>query len=59
MIIDILVAHEAMVTKKKVLHADLSPHNLVIHEGKGYFIDFDHAKLLENNVAGNTHGTVS
>jgi len=58
-IIDILVAHEAMVTKTKVLHAGLSPHNLIIHEGKGYIVDFDHTKLLENNIAGSMHGTVS
>ena len=40
-----------MVTQKNVLHGDLSPNNLVIHEGKGYLIDFDHAKRLENNSA--------
>jgi len=40
-----------MVTQKKVLHGDLSPNNLIIHEGKGHLIDFDHAKLLENNGA--------
>ncbi|KAG2751365.1 hypothetical protein P692DRAFT_20727334, partial [Suillus brevipes Sb2] len=26
------------------LHGDLSPNNFVIHEGIGYFIDFDHAE---------------
>ena len=40
-----------MVTQKNVLHGDLSPNNLIIHEGKGFLIDFNHAKLLENNSA--------
>lgn len=48
-----------MVTNRNVLHGDLSPHNLIIHEKKGYFIDFDHAKLLQGGVATDTYGTVS
>jgi RIO-like serine/threonine protein kinase len=48
-----------MVTKRHVLHGDLSPNNLIIHDGKGYFIDFDHAKFLKNNAATDSRGTVS
>ncbi|KAG0692180.1 hypothetical protein DFH29DRAFT_1009183 [Suillus ampliporus] len=33
--------HEAAVLK------DLSPNNFIIHEGIGYFIDFDHAGFIE------------
>ncbi|KAG1857637.1 hypothetical protein C8R48DRAFT_674621 [Suillus tomentosus] len=29
-----------------VLHGDLSPNNFVIHDGQGYFIDFDHAGII-------------
>ncbi|KAG1825234.1 hypothetical protein DFJ58DRAFT_738552 [Suillus subalutaceus] len=46
-----------MVTQQNVLHGDLSPNNLIIHDGKGYFIDFDHAKFLKNNAAVNSRGT--
>jgi len=47
--------------KKRVLHGDLSPNNLIIHEGQGYFVDFDHAKILDEggSAKSNTHGTVS
>ncbi|KAG2743342.1 hypothetical protein P692DRAFT_20746742 [Suillus brevipes Sb2] len=31
-----------MVTQRNVLHGDLSPNNFIIHDGKGYFIDFNH-----------------
>ncbi|KAG1741215.1 hypothetical protein EDD22DRAFT_851727 [Suillus occidentalis] len=55
---DLIVAHEAMVTQRNVLHGDLSPNNLIIHDGKGYFIDFDHAKFLKNNAAVNSRGTL-
>jgi len=48
-----------MVTERKVLHGDLSPNNLVIHEGKGYFIDFDHAKSLNDGKGVVSRGTVS
>lgn len=48
-----------MVTQRHVLHGDLSPNNLIIHDGKGYFIDFDHAKFLTNNAAIDSRGTVS
>jgi serine/threonine protein kinase len=48
-----------MVTQRNVLHGDLGPNNLIIHDGKGYFIDFDHAKFLKNNAAVNSRGTVS
>ncbi|KAG2737651.1 hypothetical protein P692DRAFT_20761209, partial [Suillus brevipes Sb2] len=40
-----------MVRDRNVLHGDLSPNNLIIHQGKGYFIDFDHAKFLKDNKA--------
>jgi serine/threonine-protein kinase RIO1 len=45
---------------KSVLHGDLSPNNLIIYDGKGYFIDFDHAITIgpdENIIL--TRGTVS
>jgi tRNA A-37 threonylcarbamoyl transferase component Bud32 len=48
-----------MVRDRNVLHGDLSPNNLIIHQGKGYFIDFDHAKFLKDNKALDSRGTVS
>jgi serine/threonine-protein kinase RIO1 len=48
-----------MVTERNVLHGDLSPHNLIIHDKKGYFIDFDHAKFLQGDTAIDARGTVS
>ncbi|KAG0697849.1 hypothetical protein DFH29DRAFT_1003401 [Suillus ampliporus] len=54
---DLIVAHEAMVTQWNVLHGDLSPNNIIIHDRKGYFIDFDHAKFLKNNAAVDSRGT--
>ncbi|KAG2737636.1 hypothetical protein P692DRAFT_20646940, partial [Suillus brevipes Sb2] len=33
------------------LHGDLSPNNFIIHEGIGYFIDFDHAGFIEEGKA--------
>ncbi|KAG2158270.1 uncharacterized protein EDB93DRAFT_1100481 [Suillus bovinus] len=54
---DLIVAHKAMVTQWNILHGDLSPNNLIIHNGKGYFIDFDHTKFLKNNAAVNLCGT--
>jgi thiamine kinase-like enzyme len=48
-----------MVYDREVLHGDASPNNLVIHEGKGYFIDFEHAKFLTNNKALDSSGAVS
>ena len=45
---------------KKVLHRDLSPNNLIIHDGRGYFIDFDHAMIIgPNETSVHTRGTVS
>ncbi|KAG2098689.1 uncharacterized protein F5147DRAFT_777530 [Suillus discolor] len=44
---DLVVAHKTMTTQQKVLHGDLSPNNLIIFEGKCYFIDFDHAKFIQ------------
>ncbi|KAG1829056.1 hypothetical protein DFJ58DRAFT_737484 [Suillus subalutaceus] len=41
-------AHKAMVGRR-VLHGDLSPNNAIIYQGKGYFIDFDHAKFLNDD----------
>ncbi|KAG1807618.1 uncharacterized protein BJ212DRAFT_1485463 [Suillus subaureus] len=50
-------AHKAMVTQQNILHGDLSPNNLIIHDGKAYFIDFNHAKFLKTNAAVNLCGT--
>ncbi|KAG0700899.1 hypothetical protein DFH29DRAFT_1000704 [Suillus ampliporus] len=56
--LDLVIAHKTMVFDRKVLHGDLSPNNLIIHEGKGYFIDFDHAKFIqENPIAKDSRGT--
>ncbi|KAG1785034.1 uncharacterized protein HD556DRAFT_1314580 [Suillus plorans] len=49
---DLVVAHKAMVGRR-VLHGDLSPNNIIIYEGKGYFIDFDHAKFLDTGGQAN------
>ncbi|KAG2155764.1 hypothetical protein DEU56DRAFT_906933 [Suillus clintonianus] len=43
---DFVVAHETMI-QRRVLHGDLSPNNFIIHEGIGYFIDFDHASIIK------------
>ncbi|KAG0693545.1 hypothetical protein DFH29DRAFT_1007201 [Suillus ampliporus] len=54
---DFVVAHKEMVTKN-VLHGDLSPNNLIIHEGQGYFIDFNHAQIIaQGNTSVCSHGT--
>ncbi|KAG1749026.1 uncharacterized protein EDB91DRAFT_1079130 [Suillus paluster] len=45
----LVVAHKTMVTERNVLHGDISPNNIDIHEGKGYLLDFDHAKFVENS----------
>ncbi|KAG1743536.1 hypothetical protein EDD22DRAFT_958776 [Suillus occidentalis] len=45
---DLVVAHKAMVGRR-VLHGDLSPNNIIIYKGKGFFIDFDHAKFLRDD----------
>jgi hypothetical protein len=46
--------------EKRVLHGDLSPNNFVIHQGTGYFIDFDHAAILAiNSTSTYSPGTVS
>ncbi|KAG1726979.1 uncharacterized protein EDB91DRAFT_1254095 [Suillus paluster] len=42
---DLVIVHKAM-TKRKVLHRDLSPNNLIIYKGRGFFIDFDHAQII-------------
>ncbi|KAG2336032.1 hypothetical protein BDR05DRAFT_1006233 [Suillus weaverae] len=56
---DFVVAHKEMVTKN-VLHRDLSPNNLIIHEGQGYFIDFDHTQIIaQGNTSVHSHGTMS
>ncbi|KAG1843847.1 hypothetical protein C8R48DRAFT_678596 [Suillus tomentosus] len=43
---DFVVVHEAMI-RQRVLHRDLSPNNFVIHEGIGYFIDFNHTSIIK------------
>ncbi|KAG2338228.1 hypothetical protein BDR05DRAFT_1004371 [Suillus weaverae] len=56
--LDLVIAHKTMVGDRKVLHGDLSPNNLITHEGKGYFIDFDHAKfIVEKQKAKDSRGT--
>jgi hypothetical protein len=46
--------------EKKVLHRDLSPNNLIIHEGCGFFIDFDHTQIIAQCNDGDwAWGTVS
>ncbi|KAG2114937.1 kinase-like domain-containing protein [Suillus cothurnatus] len=57
---DFVVAHKAMIGRN-VLHGDLSPNNLIIHEGRGFFIDFDHAQIIaqgSTSVRSNGTGTV-
>ncbi|KAG2101098.1 uncharacterized protein F5147DRAFT_776825 [Suillus discolor] len=52
-----VVAHRMMI-ENRVLHGDLSPNNFIIHEGIGYFIDFDHASILvEGTSSTYSHGT--
>jgi hypothetical protein len=49
-----------MTTQRGVLHGDLSPNNLIIYEGKGFFIDFDHTQFIKlNNRATDSRGTVN
>ncbi|KAG2115447.1 hypothetical protein DEU56DRAFT_919417 [Suillus clintonianus] len=56
--LNLVVAHKTMTTQWKVLHGNLSPNNLIIYEGKGYFIDFDHTKFIQvDNQANNSRGT--
>jgi tRNA A-37 threonylcarbamoyl transferase component Bud32 len=46
--------------EKNVLHGDLSPNNLIIYEGRGFFIDFDHAQIITQcNDSDRARGTVS
>lgn len=57
---DFVVAHKAMIGRN-VLHGDLSPNNLIIHEGRGFFVDFDHAHIIaqgSTSVHSNGSGTV-
>jgi tRNA A-37 threonylcarbamoyl transferase component Bud32 len=43
-----------------ILHRDLSPNNFIIHDGQGYFIDFDHAHIIaEGAISVPSEGTVS
>ncbi|KAG1906728.1 uncharacterized protein F5891DRAFT_1182136 [Suillus fuscotomentosus] len=43
---ELLRAFHDFVKGEHVLHGDLSPNNFVIHDGQGYFIDFDHAGII-------------
>lgn len=45
---------------RRVLHGDLSPNNIIIYKGKGFFIDFDHAKFLreDGKADASSRGTV-
>ncbi|KAG1724381.1 uncharacterized protein EDB91DRAFT_1087476 [Suillus paluster] len=50
-------SHKAMV-KRNILHGDLSPNNFIISDGRGYFIDFDHALIIaEGNTSVCSRGT--
>ncbi|KAG1809621.1 uncharacterized protein BJ212DRAFT_1484322 [Suillus subaureus] len=54
---DFVSAHSLMLTSH-VLHGDLSPNNFIIHDGQGYFIDFDHACIIvEGTVSVPSEGT--
>lgn len=45
---------------RNVLHGDLSPNNLIIHEGRGFFIDFDHAQIIaQGSTSVRSNGSVS
>ena len=45
---------------KSILHGDLTPNNLIICDGEGYIIDFDHAIIIGLNQANIcTRGIVS
>lgn len=43
---DFVGAHQSMLGRH-ILHGDLSPNNLIIYDGRGYYIDFDHAEITE------------
>jgi serine/threonine protein kinase len=45
--------------RNHVLHGDLSPNNFIIHDGQGYFIDFDHAEITQGTHCIRSPGTVS
>jgi hypothetical protein len=46
--------------ERRVLHGDLSPNNFIIHNGIGYFINFDHTAVLAVNTTSTySPGTVS
>ncbi|KAG1800603.1 kinase-like domain-containing protein [Suillus subaureus] len=54
---DFVSAHSLMLASH-VLHGDLSPNNFIIHDGQGYFIDFDHARIIaEGAVSVPSEGT--
>lgn len=54
---DFVVAHKAMV-KRNILHGDLSPNNFIIFDGCGYYIDFDHAQIIEEgSTSARSRGT--
>ncbi|KAG2140012.1 hypothetical protein BD769DRAFT_1384306 [Suillus cothurnatus] len=54
---DFVLAHSSMLASH-VLHRDLSPNNFIIHDGQGYFIDFDHARIIaEGAVSVPSEGT--
>lgn len=40
------LAHEDAVKKSLVLHRDLSPGNVIIVDGRGMLIDWDHSKRM-------------
>ncbi|KAG1789414.1 uncharacterized protein HD556DRAFT_1311375 [Suillus plorans] len=42
---DFARAHDLMLGRH-ILHGDLSPNNFIIHDGQGYYIDFDHAGII-------------
>ncbi|KAL4064036.1 hypothetical protein J3A83DRAFT_4068790, partial [Scleroderma citrinum] len=44
---DALLAHQGAYIDCKILHQDVSPGNIIIHNGWGHLIDWDMVKLVE------------
>ncbi|KAG2365896.1 hypothetical protein BDR07DRAFT_1373990 [Suillus spraguei] len=50
------LAHDLML-RNHVLHGDFCPNNFIIHDGQGYFIDFDHAEITQGTHCIRSPGT--